>query len=311
MLTILPATVTTRREPRFQILLQLITAGLVFEKLSTRFVLIVTIAANGIIVCVACCVLATLTSLLLHWSALSVEQEQPRRILSVMGSVGQRVDFSTDQMQRLRMFQANVLRLVQITVVSVPVLFAGAGVRAGVITFDFAYSGAGYGNGATATGFVSFDDSLLPNPGSYYGTTSMPAFVTDLSVTVSGTNGGVGDGTFAMSDFRTIYWDTGSEPLDLTKELVGQLDTVGDFWGDFRGDWSLLAPLTPSNTPSDAGPFVLRAGSGELMQLTSFAPVVPEPSSIAFGFGASVVGIRSVRRRWRTESRAWSRKEHD
>jgi hypothetical protein len=225
----------------------------------------------------------------------------------------QTVDFAAEKSEMLRTGQSKVLRLVQLMAACVPVFFAVGGSQAGLITFDFAYSGASYGNGATATGFVSFDESLLPNPGSFYGTTSMPAFVTDLSITISGTAGGLGDGTFVLSDFRTIFWDTGPEPLNLASELVGQLDTEGDFWGDFRGDWSLRANPAIPNAPLDTGPFALRASSGEYMELTNFTPVVPEPSTIAFSLGASAAGIRAVRRRSRSrkESRIWSCKERD
>ena len=62
-------------------------------------------------------------------------------------------------------------------------------------TFNVAWSGASFGNTATATGFVTFDTSLVGNlaPG-----------ITDAGITIA--NAASGNGTFNFSDFSSFYF---------------------------------------------------------------------------------------------------------
>ena len=87
------------------------------------------------------------------------------------------------------------------------------------ISFDLVWSGTPFGNSAAATGVITLDDAVVPNPGTYFGPLAAGGF-TDLTITV--TDAGAGDGTFTSADFGSITWNTGLAALDLTDELVGQ-----------------------------------------------------------------------------------------
>lgn len=76
--------------------------------------------------------------------------------------------------------------------------------KADFVTFDIKWSGSSLGNSATATGTVTFDTFLLPNPGDYFDSSAIPAFITSFTITVSGA--GTGNGSFSLSDFKGLYW---------------------------------------------------------------------------------------------------------
>jgi hypothetical protein len=165
---------------------------------------------------------------------------------------------------------------------------------ASVVVFDIAYSGASFSNTAVATGQISIDTALLPNPGStVFGPFS--SIVTDLSLTVSGATSG--NGTFGLADFGTGWiWDTGGVTLNLATELVGQ-----GGWGDANGDFNLFGSTPGSGSPLGTERFELttNGGAGDKMLLTSFAPAaVPEPSRMLLGALGSL-GLLLRRRRSR------------
>ena len=74
---------------------------------------------------------------------------------------------------------------------------------------------------ATATGTIGINTSLLPNPGSYTGST--PAWITSFSLTVSGITVGSTslNRTFTLSDINTVRWNSNSN-INLSSEIVGQ-----------------------------------------------------------------------------------------
>lgn len=157
--------------------------------------------------------------------------------------------------------------------------------KAGAVTYAATWSGAPQGNTASATGLITLDTATLPNPGSYGNSSALPSFLLDLTITVSGA--GAGDGTFTMSDFQGMYWDTGGGTLDLTTQLVGQPIGGGNTWGFTigkfgTGDFNFFtsAPAAPRGIL----PFLLSTGNNtnDIMQLTSLAPAAaPEPGSFA------------------------------
>ncbi len=165
-------------------------------------------------------------------------------------------------------------------------------------TFNFTYSGAALGNTAVAVGQINLDETLLPNPGSSFNT---PDFVQDLTITVSGA--GTGDGTFTKSDFSTFYWDTGGATLNLTQNLVGQ-PTAGSPWGSFDGsggDFNFFAVSAPAPYGSYYFTLTTNGGTGDPMQLTSFAPTLtstPEPgtSVLLILAGSCLLGLGTWRR---------------
>jgi hypothetical protein len=188
--------------------------------------------------------------------------------------------------------------------------------QAGNLTFNLAWSGASLGNQASATGQITFDETLLPNPG-FCGPTcvglgnDLIAAIIDLTVTVSGAANSLHNGTFYLSDFNSVYWNTGGAPvgsatLDLSQELVGQAVTgSSSAWGDpngsDNGDFNVFG-LGGTYAPSGWEPFLLQAGGnkggGEIMVLTSFAPAAaPEPGTLGLiGLSLAAAGLYFRRR---------------
>jgi hypothetical protein len=186
------------------------------------------------------------------------------------------------------------------------------------ISFNFSFSGAAYGgNTALANGTITFDDTKLANPGrnlwdpnnlySSYGTATA-GLVTGLSVTVTGLTGGLGDGTFNLTDFDAVLFDTSTIALDLAKQLMGQATSSpnGKTWGQddpitlsnppafYTGDFQLFAK-TGSAAPYGIYPFQVgtNGGNDDGMQLVSFAPAsLPEPSTfLLVGLGLGVLAF--------------------
>ena len=191
--------------------------------------------------------------------------------------------------------------------------FASAPAHATLRTFDLLWSGASYGNTASATGVIVIDDTLLPNPSfGYYFTNPGGIGIQSLSVTITGASSG--NGTFTLPDFAFVAWDTNGVALDLTQDLVGQ-PTAGAPWGtsdynnpDIGGDFNLFGGTPYGTTPgAPAGTWYFELTTneflGDKMLLTSFAPraisSVPEPGVIAFGVlaGGSVLGLIARKRK--------------
>jgi hypothetical protein len=169
-------------------------------------------------------------------------------------------------------------------------------------TFDLNYSGASFGNAATATGQIVIDETLLPNPGTASG--SFSTYLQSLNLTVFGAASG--NGTFSLSDFGTFVWNTNGATLDLTQELVGQA-TPGSPWGTTGGgDFNLFAsnPIAPEGV----APFTLQTngGSGDQLALTNFTPAnTPEPQTYALMlFGMLGAAGFALQRRYSQASKA-------
>jgi hypothetical protein len=166
--------------------------------------------------------------------------------------------------------------------------------NAAPITFNFTWSGASLGNNARATGFITFERTLLANPGNN-GFALPNAAVTNLSITVTGA--AAGNGTFPLAAFTTVVFETNGGTLDLTRQLIGQpttqlpwgtpTDSLGMQAGD-GGDFNLFggapdgvsryAARAPAGVvaPAPVGVNYFRlaanGGQGDNMLLTSFAP---------------------------------------
>ena len=180
-------------------------------------------------------------------------------------------------------------------VITLAAVFALAHVsRADIIDIQALWSGAQFSNGASATATFTLDTSLFNNPGfsSFTGAAFSNAFQ-NFQLTVSGASSG--NGVFTGSDFSVIFLNTAGGTLDFHSELVGQT-TPGGLWGAASfptvvGDFNLFSNGFSALTPTGASIFTLLAGSGESIQLTSFAPAapaapvaVPETSTWVMGF---------------------------
>jgi hypothetical protein len=171
-------------------------------------------------------------------------------------------------------------------------------------TFDLAWSGATFGNAASATGEITFDPTAIGAGGQYFFPSTV---ITNASVTITGAS--AGNGTFDTSDldFAVIFLPSA---LDFSKQLVGQSLTNGSTWGTSTGvggdgaggDFNLFANRdTGSGAPYGTWYFQLTSaeGGGDSMLLTSMAPAaaVPEAQNAAMLLaGLGLVGA-AVRRR--------------
>jgi hypothetical protein len=171
---------------------------------------------------------------------------------------------------------------------------------AGIVTFNIEWSGASFGNSATATGFITFDDTVLPEIGAMGALTLPSPSVIDLGVTISGAS--AGNGSFGIGDFGAVVFETPSA-LDLSQELIGQLLTNGCTFGTSEGpcgdglggDFNLFG-LTP-DAPIGVWYFVLETAGGEAMLVTSMRPAgVPVPLTFAL-LGLGLVGMGLGRRK--------------
>jgi hypothetical protein len=201
-------------------------------------------------------------------------------------------------------------RFVSIVGLVLTVSLASSLAVAAPVTFNFTFSSPS--TAATAVGSITFESTLLANPGSNNFSLPAPA-VLDLRVVVSGA--AAGNGTFTTSDFSSVTFDTNGGTLNLTQELVGQ-PTSNAPWGTTDG-CALGGPL--GGTGGDfnlfgAGPapngewfFTLSAngGSGDCMVLRSMARaggVAPVPTLSEWGLIALVAmlgcaAVVSLRRR--------------
>ncbi len=187
---------------------------------------------------------------------------------------------------------------------AVTALFAGVA-HASTETFDITWSGAAFGNGASAIGQITLDTSVIQIGASG----AIPiAAVQDLWITVKGTDRGAGDGTFTISDFNYVYF-TSPTALDFSRELIGQSLGNGQVFGatdgGLGGDFNVHGKGSPLNEPSGTGYFQLMpdeyGGDGvDPLLVTSIAPAaaaVPEAGGAATLLAGLAMLMPLLRRR--------------
>jgi hypothetical protein len=176
--------------------------------------------------------------------------------------------------------------------------------------YEVDWSGAPFGNGATATAIIDIASSVITTPIIGVSNYLLPSPVFRIeSVTVSGA--AAGNGTFGAGDFASYNFRTPSA-LDPTKDLVGQLLSTGFTFGSAlgssssAGDFNLFNSYTTDAPGPGGARYVLAAngGNGDRMQLESIhllpaLSAVPEPGSwamVLFGFALSGTSLRHRRR---------------
>lgn len=194
---------------------------------------------------------------------------------------------------RAVVIEARVKKLL-LTLVTMSAIATSAAYGA-VEYFDVRWSGVPNGNAASATAVIGIDTATIPNPGSY-SDPSLPSWLDSITLTITGAASG--NGTFTLSDFGNVAWDTNGGTLDFKMELVAQ-PTSGDPWGTTNsgtsGDFNLFGNTVSDPTGTLYFQLTTSGGKGDTMNLTSFAPV-PEPGTYAL-LAAGCAGFLLLRRR--------------
>jgi len=173
---------------------------------------------------------------------------------------------------------------------------AGAASATTFTTYDITWSGAPFGNGASATGYITVDDTL-PSLGGSNQIDFPTADVTGLSITITGAD--AGNGTFGLSDFASfIFWSPTA--LNLTEQLICQPVSGGkDFYGDPDGGGGGDFNLFGATSTAPYGHYYFQLGTdedtGDLLQVTSITAAVPEPGAwtmMIAGFAALGAALR-------------------
>lgn len=163
-------------------------------------------------------------------------------------------------------------------------------VRAEWIDLEADWSGASFGNSASATATFSLDTATLNNPGF---TVSNPSSAfQNFQFTLTGASSG--NGVFTASDFSLFILSTSSGTLDFHSELVGQ-STPGGLWGYGPmsvGDFNFFQNISAAPTGTSA--FVLSTSSGEFISLTSLHPVINSTPVAVPEAGTWVMGLLAL-----------------
>mgnify|MGYP006339507021 CR=1 FL=1 len=186
----------------------------------------------------------------------------------------------------------HMIRILRQTLFALGLAFANTSAFAAPVTFNFTFDDPA--STAQAVGSITFEDTLLA-----------------LDVTVTGS--AAGDGTFTITDFEEVVFDTDGGTLNFGANLVGQ-PTSDSIWGTpdgASGDFNLFAAGLPDgaerypqsrpapngkgpNTPSGVFYFTLGANFGfdEPMVLTGMSvpagPVAP-PATLPIGRNAMLL----------------------
>ncbi|QYU69157.1 PEPxxWA-CTERM sorting domain-containing protein [Leptolyngbya sp. 15MV] len=176
----------------------------------------------------------------------------------------------------------NALRTA-ICIAAAPLALAATSAQAA--TFQVDWSGAQFGNNASATGFFEFTNAAAivggAEPMRYFPDANV--VLNSLAVTENGVTT-----TFAQGDFERFYFSSFSQ-LDFTRQLIGQVMGNGCPFGTFTGcgegtsgDFNLFRQTF--GAPNGTFYFELTGRAGNRMAVVSMAPLqaaVPEPATWA------------------------------
>lgn len=175
--------------------------------------------------------------------------------------------------------------------VGMSAFFSTAPARAEVLTFNIHWQGFGV-DAPSADGKVIMDTAVINPDGVSLPSTLVKSF--DLSIRGTGS----ADGHYTLADFTTLVFDV-PKTLNFHSQLCGQAVTAERNMCDSRGPGSFFV-TTQNYVPfSGNGATSLVYGSGDEMNITSFAPLpVPEPDAVAMLLaGLGLLGWRARRRR--------------
>jgi hypothetical protein len=162
------------------------------------------------------------------------------------------------------------------------------------VSLNIDWSGASFGNSATATGSITFNDVNFSNSLNHVDFSDVSA----LNVSIFNTSSG--NSNLNLTNFNNIYFNSPSA-LDLSKQLIGQTLSNGCQFGTSTGpcgngksgDFNLFG-----NKANGVWYFNLRNNSGEQMLVTSITAAVPEPETYAMLLaGIGIIGAAIKRRK--------------
>jgi len=139
------------------------------------------------------------------------------------------------------------------------------------VTIPFVYRGGA----ASAVGSVTFESTLISNPGLNNFALPNPA-VLGISMTVTGA--AAGNGTYTIADFTGVVFDTHGGTLDLSRPLIGQ-PTSGAPWGTRQdGTAGDLNFFSGGPAPNGVFFFTLAANGGIADAMILVGPLNPIPT---------------------------------
>lgn len=163
--------------------------------------------------------------------------------------------------------------------------------NAALHTFDLLYTSNT--TAATATGFITIDDTVFPNSGPNLPGGPQPAAtlgITAFSITITGAV--EGNGTFGLADFSTFFFNrSGTGPYDLSSELVSQ--AIHSDFNMFNTTAGAPNGVNPNTIATNVG----AAAPGENLTLQSMTPRASIPTLSIWGLGLLILLLPLLARR--------------
>ena len=134
--------------------------------------------------------------------------------------------------------------------------------------FNLTWSGATFGNSATATGVIGLDLTTIPAAPNINGL----AGITSFTITITGAS--AGNGTFTLTDFGSFIFQSSGITLNYTTDLMAQ--NGGTIFSSV-GDFNIFGSTATAPVGASPNTFLTDDATGDFLVLTSFtpAPVVP------------------------------------
>jgi hypothetical protein len=140
--------------------------------------------------------------------------------------------------------------------------------------FNLTWSGATFGNSATATGVIGLDLTTIPAAPNIVHSL---AGITSFTITITGAS--AGNGTFTLTDFGSFIFQSSGITLNYTTDLMAQnggtmFSSVGDF-NIFGSTATAPVGVSPNTFLTDGS-----GSNGDFLELTSFTPASVVPAGV-------------------------------